>query len=211
MNTWLHFVGRGYYTRAQFVREAERYGVTRRVSLGVLKQMAWGDRVLLVMKDGASAVTFGTFHVEKIAGLSQEVTLKVTSRYESRVTDLGGREVKRGCGCYVQGPSYAVSATVEEIVELAAAAADAGKPMIGGRFHDHDPVRLVDIPQRQGFRLFDYAGFRQALREWARTHGGTRRLPRLRGQFYVSEAPEVPAGPQVDSGRVESVMEYRRA
>lgn len=98
MTTWLHFVGRSYYkSELRFVREAERYGVTRRVSLAVLRSMAWGDRVLLVTRSGASSVVFGQFTVTRLSGFSADgaAAFAKVPRFSLRARGVGAMTVRK--------------------------------------------------------------------------------------------------------------------
>lgn len=211
--TWLHFVGKTYYTRGTFVREAKKYGVTRRVSLNVLKNMAWGDRVLLAIMDGKTPIVFGEFRIERISGLSAEaVSALERLGLLQEIIDFGGIFVKRGCGCYVTGPTRSTNATIREIVQTLEALMasgeleDPGKPMVSGKFILHPLVRLKDIRFRQGFRLFDYETFEVAYKTEKEKNPG-RSIPAVKGHFYVKGLPER----ENAAGAVQAVAGYERA
>jgi len=199
---WLHWIGRKYYTQRKFVKEAKRYSATRRIDLRVMKKMNWNDKVFCMMLKGKSGVLFGYFTIEKVSGLSPEANEIITSRFEGQLISGGGRVIDRGCGSYTAGACYAVKANLPEIAELLIrlrkAEVDVGKPMIGGAFTKlTEPIRLKDIPFRQGFREFDWEKCREVAE-----NGVTY------GQFYISAEEGEPA--EADSGKVEEVRKYKR-
>jgi len=189
MNTWLHFIGRQYYTEASFAKEGRTYGVTRRVSSLQLGCLAFGDRVLLAMADGKSSVVFGYFVVEKLSGLSPEAMGAIAEEFPCRLVDRGGRAIRRGCGSYISGPSIAINAPLKEVADKLKGVQDPGKLMVGGTFFEHERVRLKDIAFFRGFRRFDYERFRKALAEW--TPNGKFKMPTVAGQFYLRGFPNV--------------------
>lgn len=204
-NYWLHFIGQKYYTRQAFIKEAMAYGASRRVSLADLKKMAWDDVVLCAMYEGKKSVLFGMFKITRLSGLTKEATAVLEKFFGLEKIDNGGLSIRRGCGEYITGPEYRINATLAEIAEVLDAlkrqGVDIGKPLIGGPFAQHKPVvRLASIPHRQGFRLFDYQAFQVALQ---RATG--KKVPVVRGQFYVSTAPG--KGPR--EGAVQEVQDYQ--
>lgn len=210
MKTWLHFVGRQYYSKAKFVKEAKQYGVTRRVSLQQLKKMAYGDMVLLAMMDGKSPVVFGSFVIEKISGLSPAASAAVREKFKYEVVSEGGGLVVRGCGMYIEGAKYVIKAALRDVVdvleELKGQGEDIGLPMVGGRFEPHKLVRLKDIPFRQGFREIDYDKMLSDIGFFLSTEG--KKVPvTLRGQYYVTNE-DIESSEQ--EGLVEEVKDYKR-
>jgi len=198
---WLHFIGRKYYTQKKFIKEAKRYGATRRIDLRVMKKMNWNDKVFCTMLKGKSSVLFGYFNIEKVSGLSPSANEIITNRFEGELISGSGGVVIRGCGSYVSGACYAVRATLPEIAELLIrlkkAGVDIGKPMIGGPFFEIERIRLKDIPFRQGFREFDWEKCRNSA------NNGT-----AHGQLYVVRGEEI--GAPSDSGEIEEVRKYKR-
>lgn len=204
-NYWLHFIGQKYYTRQAFIKEALTYGASRRVSLADLKKMAWDDVVLCAMYEKKKSVLFGMFKIKRLSGLSKEATAVLEKFFGLEKVDDGGLRVRRGCGEYITGPEYRVNATLAEIAEVLDAlkrqGVDIGKPLIGGPFKLHSPVvRLASIPHRQGFRLFDYQALQAALQQ-----ASGKKMPAVRGQFYVSAVPG--RGPR--GGAVQEVQDYQ--
>jgi len=198
---WIHFIGRKYYTKKKFVKEAKKYGATRRIDLRVMKKMNWNDQVFCVMLKGKSGVLFGYFIVERVSGLSPEANQILVNTFKGEMVSEGGESIERGCGSYIAGPCYAVKATLPEIAELLIrlkeAGVDIGKPMVGGPFTElTNSIRLEDIPFRQGFREFDWEKCRKTAKNGI-----------AYGQFYVSEKL---AGTLPNSGEVEEVRKYTR-
>lgn len=193
MKTWIHFIGKSYYTETSFKKEAKEYGVTRRVSPKTLGQMAYGDRVMLAINDGKSAVMFGYFHVETISGLSLQACQSIGSSHQLVRVSTGGRTVSRGCGSYTEGETYAFSVgsrmTLGEIAEETKGMGS--QLMVGGEFHDMKRSRMKSMRFAMGFRPFNYTNFLRQVAyatapgRWA--HGS---LVAVKGQFYVSDTIE---------------------
>jgi hypothetical protein len=202
MQHWLHHIGRAYYTRASFVREAKKYGVTRRVAVNTLKKMKFGDRVILAIAEGKHPAVFGYFVIEKVSGLSLEVVEKIKKEHDCLLAGLGGETIERGCGEYTSGPTFSTSATIEEIAEVIEKTEDKGRPMVGGTFYELELVKLKDIPFRQGFRLFDYEKFLKAPKLYSKNG----KIPYVKGQFYVDKADD----DAECEGFIQSVEDYRR-
>lgn len=213
MKAWLHFVGRQYYSKAKFVKEARKYGITRRVSLRDLKQMDWGDLVLLAMRSNGRKTPeiFGSFAIKMVSGLSPEASAAIRERFRWWLVDNGGRVIGRGCGRYVEGPCYVLeNATLPEVAaileELKKQGVDIGKPMVGGSFEPHRPVRLKSIPFRQGFRLFDYDRLLQNIGFSLST---MQEPVTVSGQYYVKD-DKAEDGKEPAEGLIREVADYRR-
>lgn len=210
MTTWLHFVGRQYYQPRTFIAEAKKYGVTRRVALKVLKKMHYGDEVYLATYNNHAEI-FGLFCIQTISGLSKEAVAKIHEKYQCTQVSGGGRVVQRGCGSYIEGPTYNVDASLREIAETLESVENPGLLMVGGKFYPHPRVRLRDIPFMQGFRQFDNEKFTTALEEWKEVFGHlpTKKIPLLKGLFYVNKDSQEEEEEQW-WGRVQEVQDYHR-
>ena len=214
MKTWLHFIGRQYYSKAKFIKEARRYGITRRVALQVMKKMEFGDLVLLAMRPTKAAKApeiFGSFEIEAVSGLSPEASAAIRERFRWRLVDNGGRVIGRGCGRYIEGPCYVLeNATLREIAmileELKEQGIDIGRPMVGGSFEPHRPVQLKSIPFRQGFRLFDYD---RLLQDTGFSLSTMQEPVTVSGQYYVKDG-ETKDGTTPTEGLIREVVDYRR-
>jgi len=164
---WLHFIGAQYYSEHRFKAEAEKYDVSRRVALNVLKKMDWNDRVYCaIFRDKQkSPVIFGYFTIDKISGLSGLVSYHLFHKYRDSITvSDGGEIIQRGCGEYHTGSSLHIKgAPICEIAEYLedykSDITTIGLPMVAGKFYAFDKehiVRLRRVKFRQGFRLFDW-------------------------------------------------------
>jgi len=217
-NSWLHCIGKVYYSVESFREEAFRLGVSRRVALKVLQRMSWGDRVCLVQADqrkrtrrsplnGAKWV--GTFLIESL--LLDRETVERLSLQGLKIRDASSDEdeliIERGCGLYkIVGLSYIEASLfdiAQELLDLEKQGVDVGFPMIGGRFRCNEPdLLLSDITFFWGFRLFDWEAFQRAL--------GVGPWPPdlvIPGEFRVSELSDVE---EESEGWVQLIEGYER-
>lgn len=205
---YLHWIGKSNYTMNSFAKEAAKYGVTRRVSLNIAKQMSWSDKVYCAMLDGKTGVIFGYFIVDKLSGLSTEVTTQLEDKYETKLVGESGELVVRGCGEYIEGSTHAVRCELPDIIDMLASAekegVDIGKPMIGGLFVTITKIRLLDIPFRPGFRIID---------EIALLISSTGNSNKVRGQFYINDNSLKRPTPDYlkECGWVQAVEDYKQS
>lgn len=204
---WLHWIGKQYYTMNSFTKEAEKYGVSRRVSPQQMKQMNWGDTVYCAMLDGKTGVIFSSFTVDRITGLNAETNKKITEKHPSKLVDTGGYAVNRGCGEYTTGPTYSIDADIEEIanevIEIEAKSDNKSKPMVSGQFTKIEPIRLLDIPFRQGFRAINGVAIRYEVEQ----NGN-----KVKGQFYLELSAKewYKHNRTATSGEVQEVKQYHK-
>jgi hypothetical protein len=193
MQTWLHFIGAGYYSIPKYAKEAQELGVSRRVSFFDLKKMEFGDRVLLAQWDGNVAIAFGTFYITGINGLNHEITEKLEAAGKLKKFSDGGEVVIRGCGMYVTGPRYDTTASLPEICEMIVESGEKPALLLTGHFikiesefyeNDIPPYdkAYMKIPHRQGFRTFNWQGFIEDVRKWMPR--GHMKTPKVEGQLY---------------------------
>ena len=66
----LHWIGTEHYSIPEFIQEARKWGVSRRIKPGTLRAMAWGDRIYLASREKGlrAPVIFGYFSLEGIGG-----------------------------------------------------------------------------------------------------------------------------------------------
>jgi hypothetical protein len=110
MATWIHFIGGQYRSEAAFIREARRFGISRRVPAQSARGMAYGDRVVLARWFGKErgAYGFASFRVTDLI-FEGEMAQKVAKKLEEegltiKYTPAGGGErspVQRECGSYM--------------------------------------------------------------------------------------------------------------
>ncbi len=190
MKTWLHFIGKSYYSRASFEAEAREHGITRRVSLRTAKRMEFGDSVLLAMRDGKSALLFGQFAITRLTGLTVEAMKHVATDFPLEMIHPGGGIVSRGCGDIGLGPAFSFTShvemedLVEKLEEQKAQGGEVGAIMVGGAWQDFPLVRLKSVPHQKGFRLFDQASLADDVVAWMLEHPD-KALPQIRGHFYA--------------------------
>lgn len=118
---FLHFIGRGYYSVDSFSKEAEKYGVQRRIRPCQAKKMRTGDVVLCAMAGKEEgALVFGMFVVNGLAGASQQTIeeLKERGQIVEVEDNLVGQVIKRGCGSYILSGHYQASCSIREIAEV---------------------------------------------------------------------------------------------
>ena len=97
MASWLHWIGKAYYTQAEFIAEAREQGITRRVSLSVLSKMRWGDMVCCIArKPGVKAGSvFLEFPITLLSGLSPAAWETLACLYDIEEISPGGEQVER--------------------------------------------------------------------------------------------------------------------
>lgn len=73
--SWLHWIGNKFYSIPEFISEAKRVGVSRRVPSKVLKSMVWKDKIFLASKQPKlkNPVVFGYFTLDKIEGIKVDI------------------------------------------------------------------------------------------------------------------------------------------
>lgn len=157
---WLHFVG-GYYKRASFIEEAKRKGITRRIAPSQAKGISYGDKIVLATWGQNGAKAFGAFSVDKITlnhDVAEAVTQDLVNEGRAQLIDPGGGMMVRECGSYRIGPTWAVDAEMDEIVDRAQTVAE-GKGvkaafMVGGPLVEvYDPlIKYEDVNFFRGFK-----------------------------------------------------------
>jgi len=215
MQTWIDFIGATYYSKQGFIDEAKQYGVTRRVPLMQLGKMRFGDRVLVAIPEGKTPVVFGYFLIERLSGLSTSAVKALVKSFTTRLMSQGGRVVHRGCGSYIEGATLAIDATIDEIVAVLKKVADPGKLMIGGRFEDHEEIRLKSVKpgsETRTVRLFNYDGFLVAAHEAKQVQKSAGAVA-VRGYFYAKaeDSDEGFVGPLAEiEAEVQEVLDYEK-
>ena len=170
----LHWIGAEYYSIPEFVSEARKWGVSRRIKPQTLKAMEWGERIYLVSREkGLKApVIFGYFRLERVRGirLDEETRALLEEETGKRIevvsSDLS-LLVKRGCGyCQTGGLYLTTSASVKELTHYG----NPKDPELQGRlviFPKAYPA-LKNLKAFRGFRPFDGEAFRRDLADSGR-------------------------------------------
>ena len=161
---WIHFIGTSDYTEKSFVADAERHGASRRTSMLVAKQMEWGDVIhcAIFRKGEKSAVLFGEFVVERIAGITDEARIAIEENFKTFSMPRPSVTVYRECGSYTTGPTlFVTDAPIPRITEFLESTksngADIGIAMLQGAFTQYaQAIRIHRIKYARGFRRFNW-------------------------------------------------------
>lgn len=158
---WLHFIGKQYYSPGKFIKEAEKYSVTRRIAPRTLKQMHWGDIILLAFSAGLkrSGKIFGWFILDNLHGVDLHKKcdgLEIDWHFEEGTE---ATKVERECGKYfVSG--YGTVKGVLDLPEIAEHIEKEDMPMIGGRLQlFNKPILVKKLTYFMGFRGFEIINF----------------------------------------------------
>lgn len=111
---YLHYVGKGLYTKEKFIAEAIRYGVSRAIPSNIIKNLDWGEPILLAFYDIIdetnnsipSAIVFGYFYFTRLrhTGFTEEANQEFVKKLDVvEVVSSIANKIVRGCGSYVQG------------------------------------------------------------------------------------------------------------
>lgn len=169
---WLHFVGRTYYTREQYVKEALRLGSSRRASSRILRQVAWGDRIFLAQGDmkRKDRVTpfegtniLGYFTLTTVGGVPLETLETIAEDQGFQITNgpiPASASTRRRCGTYLLGPSIKNTTVPVSALPDYEYEDEAPAYLLQGKFTpiESGPT-LIDIGFRWGFRRFDGAQY----------------------------------------------------
>lgn len=203
--TWLHFIGKSYYSMKEFISEAKKLGVSRRISRINARAMNFGDRVLLATWNPRTkhAQVFGCFRVERLSGLSSEALDTLKRKFKVTKVSDGGRRIARKCGSYIEGATYTVECSLRDILDAINNVKDTGKLLITGQYEDHVRFRLRDISHQLGYRKVNYDKLMAAVQRANRVN------PLIPGQFYVLDKPTTEGGKN-NSGLIGTVENYRK-
>lgn len=212
---WLHFIGNQYYDVESFTREATTLGVSRRISLAILRQMNWGDYVICCIKipGEPEADVFLEFHIDRIVGLSGEALKRFRKEFPNmKKVDEGGDHITRECGEYDQGSTYSVDFSIQELsqflIHLKEHDVELGSLMVGCSpervrvFRQPYPT-LLEIKFYRGFRPFDRRKFWKIIRQFGK---GKNVRVRIKDEFTASVQHY-----GTTKGNVVEVSNYKRA
>jgi hypothetical protein len=130
MKIHLTYIG-GKYTPAKFIKEANKFGITRRLPANIAKSMNFGDTVLCLQwrGKGIPPAVFAAFIINGIV-FDGDIQKKVVEKLKAEgkiVQDNSGAapvHVQRECGDFLMGGGAYVreDVSIGEIVEIAQAA-----------------------------------------------------------------------------------------
>lgn len=167
---WLHWIGNAHYSVANFIKEARKMGVSRRVPMKILRNMEWGDRIYLVSRVPGlrSPVVFGYFEVDRLVGIKIEDMPDELKNKVENVDDPNSDFMfveERGCGYVIIGGYYVTALGVEELAEYA----DEDTMVKGGlKIFPKPWVTLFKMPPFRGFREFNADAFHKDIDEGQR-------------------------------------------
>lgn len=176
MRAWIHWIGNAHYTPYQFIKEARKMGVSRRIPPHILKQMSWGDRIYCATREPGkkNPVVFGYFILESLVGIQVQDMPEDLKGKVRNIEDPGLLAVERGCGYLVVGGYYCTTNTVEELAKYTS------EPNVRSHglkiFPKPWPV-LQGMKPFRGFRPFDDDTFLFDLEDNPK--------PRLKKFYYV--------------------------
>ncbi len=205
MSSWIHFIGKSYYTINSFEKEAAKFGVSRRIDKRLIKKMRYGDKVYVFQKDGKSSKCFGYFVINSVWGKYSPEMMEELDR-EGKIESNHCAipvPIKKGCGTFVLCGSSAINCDMDELGEKIEEYG-AENVMVGGTFYPMEHIRSA-IPHQQGFRRFAADEFLQeaeAVKDTARA--------KVRGHFY-EDAPVVHNGGKFEGDKFINIVEqYQR-
>jgi len=148
---WIHFLGKEYYSTSKFIKEARRLGVSRRVAPHVLRQMRWGDIVLLARSRKASCKIFGWFKISTLFAKGLKDLL--ADRLDIVWTPMN-ETVDKLCGRYTISACCGLS-PFTRLEEVAERITKDHKAMVGGELVLlSKPVKIRGLTYIRGFRPF---------------------------------------------------------
>jgi len=121
-STWMHFIGGYYKSEEQFVREAGKYGISRRVPAQVVRGMEFGDRLIFLRYvKGKSAYAFAEGQIVGLTlegDIAKQVGDRLIQEGKAEYHDGGGM-VQRECGSYFVLGTFEVKTTLKETMDIA--------------------------------------------------------------------------------------------
>lgn len=216
MPGWLHFIDRADYYVPKFMKEAQQVGVALTVSLEILRNMEWNDRIALMQVGGAakikSTVMFAEFSLDRLTGLSAKAVKELTGQFRCRMYDLGGDKIIRLHTAHNTGFAYDIDASLKAVAELlidVEPVSEIGVPMIACMPDQIEAVErplpmFSDLSYRTGYRRFDIAGARQRITKQRNLN--RKRRPHIGGQWEpdASEGQDTPL--EKFAGDIESAV-----
>jgi hypothetical protein len=166
-NYHLHFIGARLYDKQAFEKESHRLGVNRAFPPQVIKNMQWGDRILLAQYEAVNTVSqitnlvcdrwgranvFGYYVFDGMnLDAPDDIRQEVIKRLAVVETIDRSETVDRACGSYSIGASHCVTDTVKEImVKLEEACKEKNfegkiKVFVSGRYYPITPTVIEPV------------------------------------------------------------------
>jgi hypothetical protein len=125
-STWMHFIGSYYDSTDKFIREAEKYGISRRAPYQAVRGMQFGDRLVCLRYFNKQQVA--AFAEATITGitLDHEIAKEVGERLKAEgkaeynePASGGGTIIARECGSFILCGSWSVTCSLVEVMDIA--------------------------------------------------------------------------------------------
>lgn len=122
-STWMHYIGTGYYAdEKKFLREAKKFGISRRAPAQTVRGMEFGDRLIFLRYIRERNIY--AFAEAQITGISLDYS--ISKQVGERLIEQGrgeyqqgGMDVERECGSYTVIGTFIVRASLKEVMTLA--------------------------------------------------------------------------------------------
>lgn len=114
---WLHYIGKGLYSKDSFELEATRIGVQRAIPFYMLKAFKWGDIILLAHWSKSEAQVFGYFALTSVThNLPKEINDELLEKLEvTLILQPNNAYENRQCGAYFNGAIAYINNSIEDI------------------------------------------------------------------------------------------------
>lgn len=207
----IHFIGNSYYSKFKFIKEALKYGVTRKIPHNQFKNIHIGDRVFLIQGGQKGGRVFGYFTVDRLTLENKELIedMEKNGYIQAPIAGFTPMAVDRECGSYTVTGSFTMydpKATMDYIKSKDSK--EVGSVMVGGQFYGLSTVGihledvLTNIPHSRGIRPFDFRSFKEAVL-WQMEH---KKRVRIIGMWYDNPSDKHPVS-DID-GLVLEIEDY---
>lgn len=124
---FLHFIGKGLYSIDDFEKESAQYGVNRCIPINILKQLKFGNNILLAQHHDDKATVFGYFTLSGINFENQNdkgFVEQLESKLKIKRKDDNPISIQRQCGSYVILSRAIVRGSLGKIIKKAVKISD---------------------------------------------------------------------------------------
>lgn len=122
-NAWLHFIGGYYKNTDRFIDEAIKSRISRRAPAQMVRNMQFGDRLILLRYERDQVYAFAEAQIIGIT-LDHEIAQAVGEQLAEKATYQepsggAGQEIERECGSYFLMGTWTVNANLQEVLDIA--------------------------------------------------------------------------------------------
>ncbi len=194
--SWLHWINKEYPTTVAFLSEARRLGIILPVTLLEIEGLNWNDDIYLLHKlqGNKHPSVFCRLPVKRIYGISRDAAERIRERLDNTQKNAGGDFVRWFNADYLEGGTWTVEATLQEVIAVLDAfwkdnPYDISRLGIGCYQEDVETMplpwpRLQDIKHQRGFRLFDGDRF---VRDVDQVKKSNHPVIRLSGEYQTED------------------------